>query len=427
MVEPDPTSFDADVESTTNVDQNPLLLSLTPADELRGTEVVAPDDTVLAPLTSSFLPEEDPLIGRVLHGVRLIELIGSGASSKVYRGLHQMLKLEYAVKVLLEKKLGSVAAQRMVREAQILSRLKHENLVNVADCGLTEEGAPFITMELLRGSTLWDLMKQDGRIGVRRTIGLARQIASGVAEIHRHGFVHRDLKPSNVMLYGTPPVVKLLDFGTARPQADDAPALTRAKAFIGTPRYTPPEQIRSPSSAGPASDVYSLGVIVFEMIAGRSPYDGDMTALIAQHLDAPVPAIPEAGPLEATIRSMLSKDPAQRPSLASLIETFDEVERRLMSAPITAPKPVRPASDPPPPASKSRPSVAQAVFPWQWILLAVVLLVCTGLLVGLSIRPEFPEIVVIGPSTENAPKPAAKAAPAAEPTPDAPPSRLRGK
>ncbi|HEY9282844.1 MAG TPA: protein kinase, partial [Pyrinomonadaceae bacterium] len=251
----------------------------------------------------------DELIGEVLDGkYRLDALLGEGGMGTVYRATHLLIDRPVAVKVLRPRFVEDEAAQqRFRREARAAGRLRHPNAVAVTDFGDTPEGYVYIVMELLEGRTLRELIADEGPLPAGRAISLMEQAAAAVAAAHEAGVIHRDLKPGNVFVAqgeAARPAVKVLDFGIAKLAAEsaedaDAKNLTQTGVMIGTPRYMSPEQCDG-EKLTPASDVYSLGVILYEMLTGTPPFNGPTPLAVAlQHSSKPprpprelVPAIP---------------------------------------------------------------------------------------------------------------------------------------
>ncbi|MBI4820664.1 MAG: serine/threonine protein kinase [Deltaproteobacteria bacterium] len=254
----------------------------------------------------------DPLLGIVLHGWRLERSLGAGTYARVYRARHVHLGSSAAVKVLRGTFANAKAPkERMAREAKALLELVHPNIVRVFDYGVSSGGLPFMVMELLEGSTLQNILKR-GAPPRAFAQEIATQIAQGLGAAHALGFVHRDLKPANILL--TPnDVAKILDFGLSRSLDSKEERLTRGGALIGTPLYMAPEQIRGEADAGPAVDVYALGVIFYEMIAGHPPFSGSIEVVMEQHLRATPRPLPEF-PLATLALQMLAKDPLGRPA-----------------------------------------------------------------------------------------------------------------
>jgi eukaryotic-like serine/threonine-protein kinase len=270
----------------------------------------------------------DPLLGRVFDGkYRLDERLGSGGMGTVYRATHLLIDRPVALKVLSQRFVGDqTAQQRFRREARAAGRMQHPNAVTVNDFGATEDGYLYIVMELLEGRTLRDLLAHEAPFDPARAVSIILQTASAVGAAHDAGLIHRDLKPANIFIVqrpNVPAVVKVLDFGVAKfiveEQDDDYNTLTQVGAIIGTPRYMSPEQCSGAASLTPASDVYSLGIILYEMLTGVVPFSADTPLAVAlkQVTEQPQPpheiiaSLPE--PLERIVLTALTKDPNMRP------------------------------------------------------------------------------------------------------------------
>jgi serine/threonine-protein kinase len=235
----------------------------------------------------------DPLAGRVLdEKYRLDARLGDGGMGTVYRATHLLIERPVAVKVLHPRFVEDEAAQkRFRREARAAGRLQHTNAVAVTDFGRTADGFVYIVMELLEGQSLRDLLAREAPLESRRAVAMMLQAAAAVEAAHESGIIHRDLKPGNIFIVqprNAPPVVKVLDFGIAKLAADtvgeaETHALTQTGVMIGTPRYMSPEQCDGVPLT-PASDVYSLGIILYEMLTGAPPFTGASPLAVAlQH------------------------------------------------------------------------------------------------------------------------------------------------
>src|SRR6267154_2123962 len=294
---------------------------------------VCPDDfaPLQADVTIADVPV-DPLIGRVFdEKYRLDQPLGGGGMGTVYRATHLMIERPVAVKVLSQRFVGDETAQhRFRREARASGRMQHPNAVMVNDFGATEDGWLYIVMELLEGQTLRDLLAREAPLDPARAVSFMMQTCSAVGAAHEAGLIHRDLKPANIFIEQRPnlaAVVNVLDFGVAKfvveEHDDDYNTLTQVGAIIGTPRYMSPEQCSGAAPLTPASDVYSLGIILYEMLTGSVPFSAETPLAVAlkQVTEAPVPprgvipAIPAE--LERVVLHALAKDPRARPADAN--------------------------------------------------------------------------------------------------------------
>jgi serine/threonine-protein kinase len=273
----------------------------------------------------------DPLVGRTLDDRYHLEArLGIGGMGTVYRARHLLIDRPVAVKVLNKRFVEDEAARnRFRREARATGRLQHANAVTVTDFGESPDGYVYLVMELLEGRTLRDVLAKEAPLDAARSVSLMLQISAAVAAAHEAGIIHRDLKPANILIVQraeVPAVVKVLDFGIAKLAAesldeDDPMTLTQVGAMIGTPRYMSPEQCDGVELT-PAADVYSLGVILYEMLAGVVPFSGSTPLAIAMKHTSELPrpprefvsSIPPA--LEEIVLHTLEKKPQDRPANA---------------------------------------------------------------------------------------------------------------
>ena len=277
------------------------------------------------------LTAADPFVGRTLDEKYIVEeRLGAGGMGAVYRARHLSMDRPVAIKFLHQRFVEDEAARgRFQTEARAAVKLRHTNAVSVTDFGHTAEGWVYIVMELLEGRTLREILTREAPLETARAISLMLQTSAAVAAAHEAGIIHRDLKPSNILVTQSadqPAVVKVLDFGIATftPDDDDdedVTTLNHTNSVIGTPRYMSPEQYNG-QELTPAADVYSLGVILYEMLTGMVPFSGSNPTEIAQkHAnDQPhspreiVAAIPEE--VERIVLMALEKEPSNRPANA---------------------------------------------------------------------------------------------------------------
>jgi serine/threonine protein kinase len=282
---------------------------------------------------------DDPLIGTTLAGRYRIEArVGSGAMGAVYRARQVGLERPVALKVLKrDLAWGGDTVARFRREAQAMSALHHPNTVRVFDFGSTDAGLLYLAMELLEGESTTDRLMQAGALPVTEAISIAQEVLRSIGEAHAKGIVHRDLKPDNIFLARVEgraaPMAKVLDFGIAKAIEGERKIdqfETLDGTVFGTPRYMSPEQA-SGRSLDPRSDLYAVGILLYELLAGRPPFvDADAVVVMAKHIrEAPAPlsklvpdrVIPRS--LEAAVARALAKVPEKR------FQSAEEFDRAL--------------------------------------------------------------------------------------------------
>ncbi len=282
------------------------------------------DTTKLCALDAAVLQrDEDPLIGQTLAGKYLIEsLIKHGGMGAVYRGKHVLMEKTVAVKVLRPSlAVDDEVVARFSREAKAASRISHPHAVNVTDFGEDENGVVFLVMEYLDGRTLKEIIKAEGPMALDRVVEIVRQVAGALDAAHQQGVIHRDLKSDNIMLSQTNggEWAKVLDFGIAKiqqPHGTPDADITAANLVVGTPQYMSPEQCAQLGPLDARSDIYSFGIILYEMLAGRVPFTGESPTVIMmkQVQDAP-PSILEARPnLSVAVATVVMRALAKQPS-----------------------------------------------------------------------------------------------------------------
>lgn len=269
-------------------------------------------------------PEDN--IGRVLEGkYEVVRLLGTGGMGTVYEARHLRLRGTFALKLLRPEYAGDEdIVKRFEREATTTASLGHENIVDITDMGMTEEGQLYVVMELLKGVELDHVLAETGQVSQGWACHVAVQILSALSAVHERGIVHRDLKPGNIFLENRPgfgDFVKLMDFGIAKVRASEeglTRGLTRTGQLLGTPWYMSPEQARGDRDVTASSDIYAVGVILYQMLTGELPFGGSSYVEVLMKILTEDPAPPsELRPgLEPRIAGViwraLAKEPADR-------------------------------------------------------------------------------------------------------------------
>ncbi len=293
------------------------------------------------------LGDADPLIGSVIAKHYEIDaLIGEGGMGRVYRAHHTLLQhRQVAIKVLLGDLAATIAMRlRFGQEAELASRLDHPNVVSVIDYG-TDERLLFLVMELISGRTLGEVIAREAPLEPRRVIALARQLCHGLAHAHDRGLVHRDFKPDNVIVSPDDEHAVITDFGIAISRDEDASAsrLTTAGIALGTPSYAAPEQTHR-GTVDHRADLFALGVTLYEMLAGRLPFDGDAMQVVLRNASEAPPSIelrsgvrpPPA--LEVIVRRLMARRPDDR--FATARDVLDALDA--LDAPNASPSAIHP-------------------------------------------------------------------------------------
>src|SRR4051812_6301929 len=282
--------------------------------------------------STNYHPEADPLLGKLVDGRYEVQaVLGEGGMGSVYKATHRALGKGFALKVMRADlaRQGDLAA-RFIQEARAAAAIGHVNIVQITDFGELPSGAPFFVMELLEGEPLSKVIRRGGPLPARRAVHILSQVASGLAAAHKAGVIHRDLKPDNIHV-GAKDAIKILDFGVAKMAG--AGRLTRAGMVFGTPHYMSPEQA-SGGEVDQRSDIYALGIIMYEMFTGRVPFEADSyMGVLTKHMYM-IPEPPsrvhagarELGALEdVTLRCLEKKPEARFASMDDFVREIDTI------------------------------------------------------------------------------------------------------
>ena len=262
-----------------------------------------------------------PSVGDVIGGkYRLLKQLGEGGMGLVFEGFHERLNQRVAVKVLRPSLMGDrESVARFEREARAAGQLRGVHAARIIDVDATADGVPFLVMELLEGRDLSSELALRTRLPVGEAVEYVLQACAAMAEAHAVGVVHRDLKPSNLFLCleGDRPVLKVLDFGISKILSETDARVTSTQVTVGTPLYMSPEQIRSARVVDDRADIWALGVILYELLAGTTPFTGSPTAAVASIVTDTPPRLrdfcPEVPPgVEAVVQRALQKRPDDR-------------------------------------------------------------------------------------------------------------------
>jgi len=266
-------------------------------------------------------PMSEDLIGKAVNGYEILRQVGYGGMATVFLARQQSMNRNVALKFLPSNFIqDDTYLQRFEREVKIVAQLEHRNIVPVYDYG-EHEGQPYIVMRYMSSGSVEDLLTK-GKIPITRVLGIAEQIASALDYAHQNGILHRDLKPSNILLDDGGGAF-ITDFGIARILGESSSTLT-TQGVVGTPSYMSPEQARGEGLDG-RSDIYSLGVMLFEMICGRRPFENDTPyGIVVMHVTTPPPSLRDietsvSAAVDKVILRALSKQVDQRPTTASAL------------------------------------------------------------------------------------------------------------
>ena len=295
-----------------------------------------PEYEPVSPRDDEQSAERDALLGTLLAGRYRIEaLIGSGGMGAVYRAEHVHMRKAVAVKVLHKEMTAfPEVVARFEREAVAAGRIEHPHVVSASDFGQLEDGSFYLVLEFIEGQSLAKHVSKEGALSPMRALRIARQIVEALQAAHGVGIVHRDLKPDNVMLVekdDDPDFVKVLDFGIAKIKVEETveqPALTQIGTVFGTPEYMSPEQARG-ELVDARADLYTVGVILYEMLAGVSPFkDDDLVVVLTRHLTADPPPLPSSVDptiVDLVLRLMRKNREERVQSASELIERIDVI------------------------------------------------------------------------------------------------------
>lgn len=308
-----------------------------------------------------YIERDDIVAGRYV----VDHQIGAGAYGAIYLAFDRNTHEEVAIKALPPRGEGSsdTAIGRFERELKVVRNLSHRNIVELTDYGETDDDILFMVMEYIEGETLEDTILGEGALPIEESLSIARQIASALDAAHAVGVIHRDLKPANIMLVGTDGGfrVKILDFGMAKLFArlgdESIVALTREGVAVGTPRYIAPEQARGSKRVGPWTDLYALGLLIYEMITGTKAVSHDsVESAVAEHVDPEPLELPNIEqippPVRRLIRQLVSKRIEDRlSSAADVVQTIDDLSEFDVPTPATRSGPPESVTTSPPPDS----------------------------------------------------------------------------
>lgn len=354
------------------------------------------DGTNLVPLA------RDPMVGTCLMGkYDIIDVIGHGGMGVVYKGRQVLMDRTVAIKMLQSQHIAdSMSVKRFHQEGKAASKMNHPHVITVYDFGVTPtSGQPFIVMDYLLGTDLSTIIKDEGQLGVERSLKILSQSTDALDHAHRMGVIHRDLKPSNIMLIDyedEKDYVKVVDFGVAKliSAGGEQQRLTQMGEVCGSPVYMSPEQCQG-LELDSRSDIYSMGIVIYETLTGRLPILGKtMVETMSKHITEAPPRFSEVRPdlyiperLEAVVFKALSKDRADRhQSMAELTRDLDTaIPRAGKSQVLRTDFPTMPQTE------EDKPTSPFANFtPFHWVAIASALLLTVGIGIKLMMDSKKP-------------------------------------
>ncbi|NNC05040.1 protein kinase [Corallococcus exiguus] len=303
------------------------------------TQVIRPPSRANAP--------PDPLLGTQLGEFVIQERIGAGGMGVVYRAEHPLIGKQAAIKIMRMELVSPQHVQRLLVEARAVNAIRHPGIIDIFGFGTLPDERPYVIMELLRGRPLSDFVRENRRMELESVIWVMDQMLAALGAAHRAGVVHRDLKPANVFIVEAPeaPVsVKLVDFGIAKLMESRDNPLTADGLVLGTPEFMAPEQIRG-GTVGPTTDLYAAGVMMFQLLTGTRPFQGESVQVMFAHLEQspPMPSSRLAGlpkEVDALVLRLLEKEPASRPPSAEAVR--EQLKRIPLREPPRAPSFTKP-------------------------------------------------------------------------------------
>ncbi|MGE6761253.1 protein kinase domain-containing protein [Corallococcus interemptor] len=316
------------------------------------------------------------------------ERIGAGGMGVVYRAVHPLIGKQAAIKVMRLELVSQQQVQRLLVEARAVNAVRHPGIIDIFGFGTLPDERPYVTMELLQGRPLSDFVRSKRSMDLEAVVWVMDQVLAALGAAHRAGVVHRDLKPANVFIVeapGLPVAVKLVDFGIAKLMESRDTPLTAADMVIGTPEFMAPEQIRG-DAVGPATDLYAAGVVMFQLLTGVRPFQGETVQVMFAHLEqspplpsSRLPGLPHE--VDALVLQLLAKNPASRPPSAEAVR--EQLKRIPLRSPPRAPSLTK-TEIPVPAADSHTPSTQEALKAIRqppgvgWALLGALVLLSVG-------------------------------------------------